>query len=557
MSVDLQKRIKDDQEDVQQYVQDLTQWEGEIAKKDEELKRKAVNNIAAFPPIRGTKESEIPRMSEKEEKALTEKELGNTAFKRGKLDMALRHYSKSLEYWPGSAVVYSNRAQVHIKRKEYSEANKDATTAIKLTSSGMKEQCTHDNIKAYYRRALARENLKLYNQAKADLHTILEFVTKNSDPKDAVAEIKDIEKATKRINAALRQIDDELEDKRGRKKLVIEEIDEDEDEDETPAKQAVNTPNKGRSVVIEEVDDDSDEEDVPVTIKKKEPVAASAPVPEKVPPKSAPAPKPKARAKSPPKPAVPFVPKSAHELRRGGTSVVIEEISDDDEEEDEVAEPSPPKAAPTPPTPAAKGPKKIAIEEIDEDDEEGEPAPAPAVLAAPSPKAAPTPAPKSPSPKTTAAKEAPAASSKAADRPAQPSKRVTALADQPPANYFEFEEVWRELRSDLTLLTPYILKIEAPAFKTLFRTSLTHDILVDVVRCLDGALPSVPSEEAAYHALRVLYQLSLGERFGEQVMFMTAEEKAWVTSLFTKAQASGMPADKISKAKAKLAEFGL
>lgn len=599
MSVDIQKRIKDDQEDVAAYLSGLTEWEGEITKKDEDLKKKAVNSIAAYPPIRGTKESEIPRMSEKEEKALIEKDLGNTAFKRGKLDVALRHYTKSLECWPGSAVVYSNRAQVYLKRKEWSEANKDATTAIKLTSSALKEQCNDDNVKAYYRRAVARSNLKLYNQAKTDLNTIIAF-----DPmhKEAKTELRKVEEA-------LRKIDDELEEKKGRKKLVIEEVDDDDDEDDDDnAAKVTPTPKKGRSVVIEEVDDDSDEEDVPITIAKKQaaatpaaakpiaskgkavvieevddddseedvpvtttkksapPAAKPAPTPAPTPaPKPAPAPKPKATPKPnpTPKPVAPFKPKTAAELRRGAP-LMIEEVEDEEEEEEDVvpvkpkpatAAPkeaaAPPKHEPTPqPKPVAPKGKTVAIEEIDEDDDEPTPVPKKTTEGAPA-------WPKETAAPPVAAKPEPTVATSSDTAKTIISKTTTSLASRVPTNFFEFEEVWRELRQDDALLTPYLLKIEATAFKTLFKTSLTHDIVVDVIRCLDSNLPAKPNEDGAYHALRVLYNISQVTRFKELAMFMNKDEKALVASLFTKAEASGMATDKVKKARAKLTEFGL
>uniref|UniRef100_A0A7S4FNM6 RNA polymerase II-associated protein 3 n=1 Tax=Eutreptiella gymnastica TaxID=73025 RepID=A0A7S4FNM6_9EUGL len=545
MSVEIQKRIKDDQEDVQAYMEELNSWESEIVQKDEDLKKKAANSIAAFPPVRGTKESEIPRMSEKEEKALQEKELGNTAFKRGKLEVALRHYTKSLEYWPGSAVVYSNRAQVFLKQKEWNSANKDASTAIKLTSSAVKEQCNNDNAKAYYRRAVARHNLGLYNQAKADLQAILAF-----DPMH-----KEARNELKKVEDAIRKVDEELEEKKGRKKLVIEEVDDDDDDDNgaQAAGGAASPQKKGKSVVIEEVDDDDDEEDVPVTIKE---TAAASPAPKPT-PKPIPKPAPKPTPKPTPKPAVPFKPKTAAEVKRGGP-MIIEEIESDDEE----VVPVPIKKSDPKPQPAKEpAPKvtKVAIEEVD--DEEDEEEEVPMKKSWQTPKTDP-PAPKSADPcvppstvNKPTSKELPA---KAASPP-PPADRPTKspLADRAPTNFFEFDEVWRELRKDDALLTTYLLKIEATSYKTLFKSSLSYDVIQDVIRCFDKNLGETPSEDASYHALRVLYNLSQVPRFGELVMFLSKEDKSRVDSLFAKASASGLAEEKVKKARAKLASFGL
>lgn len=577
MSVDLQKRIKDDQEDLSEYVDELVKWETEIEQKDEELKRKALNAIPCFPPVRGTKESEVPRMSEKEEKALQEKELGNTAFKRGKLEVAIRHYTKSLEYWPGSAVVYSNRAQVYLKQKEWNSANKDATTAIKLTSTALREQCNDDNVKAYFRRATARIGLQLYNQAKSDLQAILAF-----DPMH-----KEARQELQKVEAALRQKEEELEEKRGRKKLVIQEVeDEDEDEDETPAPRAAksSTPpppvqKKGRTVVIEEVDDDDEVEDVPVNVVKAAPqppaptppapspsAASTTAAPLKAAPKPAKAaPKPKLTPKAAPKPELPFRPKGAAELRRGAP-MLIEEIEDEDEAEAKAETIAVTAAPATAPPAAAKG-TRVTIEEFDEDEEE-EPLPkipksaavAKASLHAAVPKAPPAVSVPKPLTKTEEPKARPVlppmpSEETVAQRERHP--RPPSVADTVPTTFFEFEEAWRELRQNDALLTPYLLKIEPTAFKGLFKHSLSYDIIVDVVRCLNGNLPDMPTEETAYHALRVLYNISQVSRFGELVMFMTAPEKAAVAALFTKAERSGMAADKVRKARERMADFGL
>eukprot|EP01079_Euglenida_sp_SAG-EU17-18_P003922 gene3922-4291_t len=51
MSVEIQKRVKDDAEDVQAFVEKLGAWETEIKKKDAKL-RATPSEAQSLPPIR-------------------------------------------------------------------------------------------------------------------------------------------------------------------------------------------------------------------------------------------------------------------------------------------------------------------------------------------------------------------------------------------------------------------------------------------------------------------------------------------------------------------------
>ena len=64
--------------------------------------------------------------------AQTKKEEGNAAFKRKQFDQAVRFYSDAIELDPHHAEYYSNRSLAYARLQGYSDALKDAETAIKV-----------------------------------------------------------------------------------------------------------------------------------------------------------------------------------------------------------------------------------------------------------------------------------------------------------------------------------------------------------------------------------------------------------------------------------------
>lgn len=72
-----------------------------------------------------------------------------------KYDEALECYNKSLEL-KEDPVLYSNRAAVLLKLNKFAEAEVDCSKAISLD---------YTYAKAYYRRGMARMELKMYTEA--------------------------------------------------------------------------------------------------------------------------------------------------------------------------------------------------------------------------------------------------------------------------------------------------------------------------------------------------------------------------------------------------------
>ena len=83
---------------------------------------------------------------------------GNAAFAKHDLDLALANFTTAIQLDPSIAAFPLNRAAVHLRLKEWTRAEKDATTALEL-DGGV-------NLKAWFRRAVARRNLGNLELAK-------------------------------------------------------------------------------------------------------------------------------------------------------------------------------------------------------------------------------------------------------------------------------------------------------------------------------------------------------------------------------------------------------
>ncbi|KAI8822302.1 hypothetical protein BJ741DRAFT_635855 [Chytriomyces cf. hyalinus JEL632] len=122
----------------------------------------AVKN-AKIPDVRPSRELENDVIAT--QLAEREKEKGNECFKVQEYVDALTYYTRSLDIKP-QATVYNNRSLVHLKMKEYSKAERDATAAL-----GFKDASTH--YKSYLRRALALCKRGKYVDSLRDLDAAL------------------------------------------------------------------------------------------------------------------------------------------------------------------------------------------------------------------------------------------------------------------------------------------------------------------------------------------------------------------------------------------------
>ena len=98
--------------------------------------------------------------------ALALKDEGNAAFKAGTLDAACDAYTRALAVLPEGdkscaelrATLYSNRAAVRLKAKEYKQCAEDCTACLRHNG---------DSVKALYRRCQVRVSAQQRTTAQA------------------------------------------------------------------------------------------------------------------------------------------------------------------------------------------------------------------------------------------------------------------------------------------------------------------------------------------------------------------------------------------------------
>lgn len=233
-SVLLQKQIRDNSEVLQNFMRDLKHWEKEMKRKDEALKGESSDPI--LPPVRRkvNKTSnnsannnrisdekpkkriasydysawdkldvekmceEIQCVNEEEEEldqtevtaetdekhkreyAMYEKDLGNQYVKQGNWDKAIESYTMAINSYPKDAVFYANRALCYLKKNKLNEVEIDSTASLHLDDK---------YVKAYQRRAAARQQLGKLAEAREDLLKIIELEPKNVQAKKDLAAI--------------------------------------------------------------------------------------------------------------------------------------------------------------------------------------------------------------------------------------------------------------------------------------------------------------------------------------------------------------------------------
>jgi tetratricopeptide (TPR) repeat protein len=218
--MELQQVIKQQSDDLREELAELSRWEEEIAKKEAAEKKRILREEASdLPPIRGT----VPTLKRNTSTKPTHdpidvaKEQGNEYFRLGKIDDAIRMYTKGIDIDPESAathVLYGNRAMCYLKKEEWEKAEKDATVCV---------QMNRGYAKGFYRRAMARKNLKKLKEARSDLETVMALARG-----DKVAE--------EELNTVTRMIREEEAKREAsvapvrRKRLVISEVEDESDE---------------------------------------------------------------------------------------------------------------------------------------------------------------------------------------------------------------------------------------------------------------------------------------------------------------------------------------
>ncbi|XP_069831950.1 RNA polymerase II-associated protein 3 isoform X2 [Dendropsophus ebraccatus] len=256
-ALELQLQMKQNAEELQDFMRELESWEKDIKQKDAKLSNQTATDAEVLPPIRNkdyrkkkksrskvsteakkNEENKNPKRKlhdysywdqldvdkalqelDKEdntnesmsaesdsgdedgiridtEKALAEKEKGNNHFKAGKFDEAVQCYTKGMNADPYNVVLPTNRASAFFRLKKYSVAESDCNLAIALNRNYWK---------AYARRGACRVALKNFQGAKEDYEKVLEIEPNNFE---ATNELKKIALELQSSSSTLQEKED-------------------------------------------------------------------------------------------------------------------------------------------------------------------------------------------------------------------------------------------------------------------------------------------------------------------------------------------------------------
>ncbi|CAH1163900.1 unnamed protein product [Phaedon cochleariae] len=214
----LQKALRDNANDLQDFCKDLQNW-GEDMKRKEEALRGEANQPMSTNKIRKTHKSakkvsvietskkpiskftstdyaawdkfdvdaELNKLEEDIQddsdltdecndnifdEAIVEKEKGNKFVKCQKWNEAVKCYTKAIECYSYDPIFYANRALCYLKLSKFEEAERDCELSLKLDPT---------YVKAYQRRAAARTSLNKLEHAESDLLRVIELEPKNKE----------------------------------------------------------------------------------------------------------------------------------------------------------------------------------------------------------------------------------------------------------------------------------------------------------------------------------------------------------------------------------------
>ncbi|KAG6964394.1 hypothetical protein JG688_00007725 [Phytophthora aleatoria] len=166
-----------------------------------------------------------------------EKQKGNDCFKANELEMALLHYTRSMGYDDTDAILYANRALVHLRMKNFAAAEDDCMRAILLDPTYMK---------GWSRRGMTRYRRGKYAESVQDFEEALRLDPEN---REVTKLMKVAKEKHEEVNGALfsntNQEAEEIEAKPF-KRFEITEDDEDEESSHQMSKQSTHHPQDER-----------------------------------------------------------------------------------------------------------------------------------------------------------------------------------------------------------------------------------------------------------------------------------------------------------------------
>eukprot|EP00112_Aurelia_sp_Birch-Aquarium-sp1_P014394 Seg3104.2 transcript_id=Seg3104.2/GoldUCD/mRNA.D3Y31 product="Sperm-associated antigen 1" protein_id=Seg3104.2/GoldUCD/D3Y31 len=119
----------------------------------------------------------------REDKFKRIKELGGKCVQEGKFQDATTYYSHCIDLFPNEVTSYTNRALCHLKLNKAKKAEVDCSKALEIQPG---------NIKAFFRRGLARKAIGRYRDALQDLTTLLKLDAQNSAARKELEVVKDL-----------------------------------------------------------------------------------------------------------------------------------------------------------------------------------------------------------------------------------------------------------------------------------------------------------------------------------------------------------------------------
>lgn len=113
--------------------------------------------------------------------SMAEKDKGNNFFKANDFESAIKCYNRAIELYDCDPVYFANRAMCYLKLENYEKAESDCSLSLVLDKK---------YVKAYQRRAIAREHLNKLVEAKEDLLKVFDFEPSNKESKAVLKRIE-------------------------------------------------------------------------------------------------------------------------------------------------------------------------------------------------------------------------------------------------------------------------------------------------------------------------------------------------------------------------------
>ncbi|CAB1345916.1 unnamed protein product [Coregonus sp. 'balchen'] len=196
-SIELQLQMRQNAEDLHNFMKDLDSWETDIKKKDEQLrtgsigesqcetrtskrrreKKKASDNNAKTEP------KQAPRIKSYDYQSWDKFDVGNQLFKEGKYDDAIECYTRGMGADPYNPILPTNRATCFFRLKKFAVAESDCNLSIALDSN---------YFKAFARRGAARFALQNYESALEDYVMVLKLDPGNLEAQNEVMKCKEV-----------------------------------------------------------------------------------------------------------------------------------------------------------------------------------------------------------------------------------------------------------------------------------------------------------------------------------------------------------------------------